>query len=111
MPKEEQQQLQEIAKHHTKTEHLSLTNLQCNPRLSFRSAIPTPMVNTHTLKSRIEELGLTLDTLGKFVIVTQCSSQSEEYGLRYQDRIIKVQGINCVDRIPSDVVNYIRRWS
>ncbi|KAK8825506.1 hypothetical protein WA577_000679, partial [Blastocystis sp. JDR] len=57
-----------------------------------------------------EELGLTLDTLGKFVIVTQCSSQSEEYGLRYQDRIIKVQGINCVDRIPSDVVNYIRRY-
>ena len=67
------------------------------------------MVHQQECASRIEELGLTLDTLGKFVIVSQCSSQSEVYGLRYQDRIIKIRNVGGIGRSPSEVVDLIRR--
>lgn len=58
----------------------------------------------------LEELGLTLDTLGKFVIVSQCSSQSESYGIRYQDRFLSINGISCINMSPSQVVTEIRKW-
>ena len=52
-----------------------------------------------------------LDTMGTFVIVSQCSAQSEDYGIRYQDRIIKVNNRPCTGLDPSDVVSEIRRYS
>ena len=57
----------------------------------------------------IDELGLTLEPLGRFVIVSQSSAQSEQYGVRYQDRIIAVNGISCTNKTPSDIVSLIRR--
>ena len=52
-----------------------------------------------------------LDTMGKFVIVSQCSAQSEDYGIRYQDRIIKVNNRLCTGLEPNDVVTEIRAYS
>lgn len=57
----------------------------------------------------IEELGLTLEPLGRFVIVSQSSAQSEQYGVRYQDRIITVNDITCTNKSPEGIVNLIRR--
>ena len=50
-----------------------------------------------------------LDSLGRFVIVSQCSSQSESYGIRYQDRILKVNNRPCSGMEPGDVVSEIRK--
>lgn len=88
----------------------TITELRCNPLLILTLNTLTLMVSIGSFKSRIEELGLTLDTLGKFIIVTQCSSQSEEYGLRYQDRLIRIRDTNCVGRDPNEVVNLIRQY-
>lgn len=48
---------------------------------------------------------------GKFVIISQCSAQSEDYGIRYQDRIIKVNNRLCTGLEPNDVVTEIRAYS
>ena len=57
----------------------------------------------------IEELGMTLESLGRFVIVSQSSAQSEQYGVRYQDRIISVNGISCTNKSPGSIVSLIQR--
>ena len=52
---------------------------------------------------------MTLESLGRFVIVSQSSAQSEQYGVRYQDRIISVNGISCTNKSPGSVVSLIQR--
>lgn len=55
------------------------------------------------------ELGLSLNTMGKFVIVEQASGQSESYGIRYEDRIISVNNQNCISETPTSVVGRIQK--
>ena len=55
------------------------------------------------------ELGLSLNTMGKFVIVEQASGQSESYGIRYEDRIISVNNQSCISETPTTVVSRIQK--
>ncbi|KAK8803170.1 hypothetical protein WA588_002323 [Blastocystis sp. NMH] len=55
-----------------------------------------------------EELGLSLESLGRFTIVSQSSAQSELYGVKYEDRILSINGVSCDDLDPGDVAQMIR---
>ena len=60
--------------------------------------------------SWLEELGLSLESLGRFTIVSQSSAQSELYGVKYEDRILSINGVSCDDLDPGDVAQMIRSF-
>ena len=54
---------------------------------------------------------MALSYSGRYVIISQCSAQSEDYGIRYQDRILKVNSRSCTELDPCDIVAEIRKYS
>ena len=54
---------------------------------------------------------MTLNYSGRYVVVADYSAQSEDYGIRYQDIIIKGNSRLCTALEPNDVVTEIRAYS
>lgn len=57
----------------------------------------------------LEELGLTLEASGRFVIVSQASAQSEQYGIIPKDRFIKINNESCDNLNPNQVAMLIQK--
>ena len=53
---------------------------------------------------------MTLNYSGRYVVVADYSAQSEDYGIRYQDIILKVNNRSCTELDPGDVVAEIRKY-
>ena len=58
----------------------------------------------------VEEIGLTLETMGAFVVVGQASAQSEQYGVIPKDRFIQVNGLSCERKNRDEVTAILRRY-
>lgn len=58
----------------------------------------------------VEELGLVLETMGAFVVVSQSSAQSEQYGVIPKDRFIQINEVSCEHKGPDEIVRLIQTY-
>lgn len=56
------------------------------------------------------ELGIIINTEGRYIVVENASLQTAFYGVRRGDRILKVNGRLCVGLDPNEVVTLIQRY-